>query len=211
VLHQVMLMFGEIASEMGHELSASPVRMIAEVVQFALLIAIIWVVAMGWGKRKGFVANMLAERAERTGREIETASHASGDLVSAEETARDCLAAADIEARRLVETARADAEQIEATACEEADAEARRTTERATEALASEMEEMRTALREELVSIVAQATRSILSEKLSVAEQRAAIESAIVASLGADASPPVQDNGARKTRSRPAPRSKAVS
>ena len=73
-------MFEEIYSEILHEYSAYPVRMIAEAVQFVLLIVIVWVVAMGWGKRKGFVANMLSERAERTDREIETASHAAEDL-----------------------------------------------------------------------------------------------------------------------------------
>jgi F-type H+-transporting ATPase subunit b len=211
VLHQVVVMFEEIYSEILHEYSAYPVRMIAEAVQFVLLIVIVWVVAMGWGKRKGFVANMLTERAERTDREIETASHAGEDLEIAEASARDRADRTQAEARMLVETARTDAEQLEATAREEADIEARRTTERAKTALATETEEMRSELREELVSIVAQATRSILSEKMSVAEQRTSIESAISASLGADASEHVQDNGAHKTRSRPTPREKATS
>jgi F-type H+-transporting ATPase subunit b len=212
VLHQILVMWQAIASEIVYEYSNYPVRMIAETVQFLLLITIVWVVTMGWGKRKGFVANMIKERAERTGRQIEAASHAGEDLVSAESTARDRLDAAQAEAAALVQSAQSEAERMEAIAREEADAEAQRTTERAAAALVSEAEEMRGELREELVSIVAQATRSILSEKLSVAEQRTSIESAIVASLGGEAPPrPLQDSVIVKTRPRLAPRSKALS
>ena len=69
---------------MGVEVTASPVRMIAEWLQFVLLIAIIWVVAMGWGKRKGFVSNLLSERAERIGRKLEISSHAEENLTLAQ-------------------------------------------------------------------------------------------------------------------------------
>jgi F-type H+-transporting ATPase subunit b len=204
-------MWQAIASEMLHEYSAYPVRMIAETVQFLLLIAIVWVVAMGFGKRKGFVANLLTERAERTSRQIEAASHAAEDLVSAESVARERLDAAQAEAAALMQSAQSDAERTEATAHEEADAEAKRTTDRAAAALVSEAEEMRGELREELVSIVAQATRSILSEKLSVAGQRSSIESAIVASLGGEAAQPApQQTVKRKTQPRSAARSKAL-
>ena len=199
MLHQVVQMFEEIASEMAHEYSAFPVRMIAEVVQFVLLAAIVWVVAMGWGKRKGFVSNMLAERAEKMSGEIEVASHAGADLVQAEQTASERLEAAKDEARGLVEAAQADARQLETTVSEEAAAESQRIIERARAALATETEEMHAELREELVSIVAQASRAILSEKMSVAEQRVAIERAIVESIGAEPTPPtVGNNGSRK-------------
>ncbi len=205
-------MWQAIASEIVYEYSNYPVRMIAEAVQFLLLITIVWVVTMGWGKRKGFVANMIKERAERTSRQIEAASHAGADLVSAESTARERLDTARAEAAALLQNAQSEAERMEATAREEADAEAQRTTERAAAALVSEAEEMRGELREELVSIVAQATRSILSEKLSVAEQRASIESAIVASIGGEVlPPPVQDTVKVKARERLASRSRAMS
>jgi F-type H+-transporting ATPase subunit b len=212
VLHQALVMFQAIYTEIIYEYSHYPVRMLAEAVQFLLLIVIVWVVTMGWGKRKGFVANMLTERAERTSRQIEAASHAAEDLLLAEPAARERLDAAEAEARALVESAQVDAKRIEAAAREEVDAEARRTTERAASALVSEAEEMRAELREELVGIVAQATRSILSEKLSVAEQRISIEAAIVASLGGEVPPPPHQDGVKvKTRPRLAPRSKALS
>lgn len=201
-------MFEEIAAEMLHEYTAFPVRMIAEVVQFALLAAIVWVVAMGWGTRKGFVANMLSERAEKTRSDIEIVARAGEDLVAARQVSSERLDTARAEARKLVETARTDADRLESTAREEAAAEAQRTIERAKAALATENQEMRAELREELVSVVAQATRAILSEKMSVAEQRTAIESAIVSSIGADQVPTIGNNGARKkSRPRAVPRS----
>jgi F-type H+-transporting ATPase subunit b len=211
VLHELLLSFEEIAAEILHEFSAYPVRMAAEFVQFILLLAIIWVIGFGWGKRKGFVANMLSERAERTTRNIEIASHVDEDLAAAEKNASERLETAKVEARCLVDTARAESEESEAVAREEANAEARRITARAKAAMATESEEMQSELREQLVSTVAQATRSILSEKMSVAEQRTAIEAAILASLGADETTRVSDNGARAVRVRPATRSGVAS
>jgi F-type H+-transporting ATPase subunit b len=202
LLQQMVVAFEEILSEMGVEVTASPVRIIAEWLQFAVLIAIIWVVAMGWGKRRGFVANLLSERAERIGRKLEISSHAEEDLALARQEAAERLRTADVEAKRLVKAARADAKNIERSAREETDAEALRITGRATDALVTEGEEMRSELREELVTIVAQAARSILSEKMSVAEQRAAIEQAIVGSLGGESGPQVSDIGAARPRSR---------
>jgi F-type H+-transporting ATPase subunit b len=211
LLQQMVVAFEEILAEMGVEFTASPVRMIAEWLQFAVLIAIIWVVAMGWGKRRGFVANLLSERAERIGRKLEISSRAEEDLTLARQEAAERLQTADAEAKRLVKAARADAKEIERSAREETDAEALRITGRAKDALTTEGEEMRSELREELVTIVAQAARSILSEKMSVAEQRASIEQAIVGSLGGESGPQVSDIGAARPRSRSTARTGAAS
>jgi len=211
VLHQVVLAFEEILAEIRLEVVEEPLRLILEFVQFALLIVIVWVVAVGFGKRRGFVVNMLSERSERVSGEIEVASHAAENLALAQNTAREQVESADAAARQLLDTARADAEQIESTARTEADAEARRITERAESALATETEEMQLELREELVSIVAQATRSILNEKMSVSEQRALIESSILASIGPEDESKVSDNGSSRRRSKSAPRSGTAS
>jgi len=211
VLHEVIVAFEEIFKEMGLEVTQEPVRMIAEITQFALLIGIVWVVAIGFGKRKGFVANLLSERAERTDRNLEIASRAPENLALAQKSATERIDSAETEARQLLEAAHADAEQIESTARAEADAEVSRITERAQSALTMETEEMHLELREELVSIVAQATRSILNEKMSVSEQRELIESSIAASLGAEPKPKVSDNGASHKRARPVSRSGSAS
>ena len=211
MLHEVIVAFEEIFKEMGLEVTQEPVRMIAEITQFALLIGIVWVVAIGFGKRKGFVANLLSERAERTDRNLEIASRAPENLALAQKSATERIDSAETEARQLLEAAHADAEQIESTARAEADAEVSRITERAQSALTMETEEMHLELREELVSIVAQATRSILNEKMSVSEQRELIESSIAASLGSGPQPKVPDNGESHKRVRPVSRSGSAS
>jgi F0F1-type ATP synthase membrane subunit b/b' len=207
VLHQVLVAFEEILAEMGLEVVENPVRMIAEIVQFVLLIGIVWVVAVGFGKRRGFVANLLSERYERIERDVERASHADENLSLAQANVRERSDTVAAEASRILAVGQADAERIESTACAEADAESSRILDRAKSALATETEEMHLELREELVTIVAQATRSILNEKMTVSEQRELIENSIVASLAAPDTPPAGKDPVPRKRVRAASRS----
>jgi F-type H+-transporting ATPase subunit b len=189
VLQQFITAVQEILAEMGAEVVAEPMRLVAEVAQFAILLAIVWVVAVGFGKRRGFVANMLAERADRIHHELELASHADADLAEAQATARMRLSEAQAECDGLLAAARADAEKLEADSRAQTDTEVARIAERTDSALATENDEMRLELREELVSVVAQATRSILNEKMTVTEQRDLIEDSIMHSLDAASAP----------------------
>jgi F0F1-type ATP synthase membrane subunit b/b' len=168
---------------MVEEVTASPMRQIAELVQFIVLAAIVWVVAMGFGKRKGFVLNMLAERRELLGSQIEEALGSEGRLTTAQHEAAAKERAARAEARRVVAEAHDDAERIVSGAQVEADAEAAQVTERAKAALVSEREEMELELKDRLIEAVAAATRAIMDEQLTVSEQRTLIESAISASV----------------------------
>jgi F-type H+-transporting ATPase subunit b len=184
MIHELIVVFEEIYSEILHELTVYPVRMLLEAIQFLLLLVIIWVVAMGTRKRRGFVANMLAERDERVRGRLEEASHAEERLVASTELAQAKTAKADSEAEGLLSDARLEAEQITAQAAKDADTEAERIISRAESALATERAEMEMEIREELVDLVAQATRTVMSEKVSLDEQRHLIERAIVVSIG---------------------------
>ena len=179
-------MIGEIFQAIRDEIAGSTgaeLRMVAEVVQFTILIAIVWVVAIGWGKRRGFVANMLVERKSRLHQRLDAASHAEQDLAHARQIASLKVRTANADARRTRADAKREAEQLEARAKADADAEAARITQRAETALATELAEMNLEIREELVDIVAQATRSIMNEKMTVAEQRKLIEDTIIANV----------------------------
>ena len=201
MLTQLAQAFEEIALEMGHEVTISPLRMLAEIVQFVLLVGIIWVVAVGWGKRRGFVANLLSERAERIDKQIQASSHADEDLASAQQTASGRVSSAEAKAREMLDAARSESQQAESAAREEADREAERIVERAQVAITTETSQMVAEMRDELVGLVAAATRSIMSETVGVAEQRALIESAITASLGEEtAEKPAARVSARKPR-----------
>ncbi|HEY5541113.1 MAG TPA: hypothetical protein VIL41_06640 [Coriobacteriia bacterium] len=176
-------MIAEILSEMGKEVVGSPLGMLAEVLQFIILVGIIWLVAFGFGKRRGFVANMLSERKAHVQTRLEEAHGADGRLADAMSAAHQREQAAAEEAERLVAEARRSAADSEQQARADADAEAARIVERAHAALVNERAQMQADLREQLIDLVSQATRSIMNEKLTVAEQRERIEDAIVAGV----------------------------
>ena len=199
-------MISQILSAIGNELVESPVRIIAEVSQFLILFAIIWVVAIGFGKRRGFVANMLSERKQQVRAQLDEAQGAEAHLLDATSAAAAREAAAAKEAERLVAEARAAAGDSSDRVHAETDAEAERIVERARTALANERTQMQADLSEQLVDLVSQATRSIMNEKLTVAEQRARIEDAITEGVAA-----AQPADSRRQRVRARPPRAAVS
>ena len=194
-------MISQILSAIGNELVESPLRIIAEVSQFLILFAIIWVVAIGFGKRRGFVANMLSERRQQVRAQLDEAQGAEARLSDATSAAAAREAAAAKEAERLLAEARSTAAESSVRVHAETDAEAERIVERARTALANERTQMQADLSEQLVDLVSQATRSIMNEKLTVAEQRARIEEAITAGVAAAAQP--ADSGRQRVRARP--------
>ena len=188
MLGSIFEFYHEILTEMATELAVEPMRIIAENIQFAVLMAIVWVVAIGFGKRRGFVANMLSERRERIAARVESASHAEKQLEDSKHSAATTTRTARAKARAIVVEAKKECAEIETTTQAETDAECRRIEERAESALATEQQEMLLELREQLVELVSSATRSIMNEKLTVSEQRTLIENTIVGSMESSAS-----------------------
>ena len=186
MLGAIVNAFREILATMVEEVAASPMRQVAEVAQFVLLAGIVWVVAVGFGKRRGFVVNMLAERREALRGRIDEALGSEKRLAEAKHGAAAKERAARADARRVLAEAHADAQRLESQARVDADTEAALVTERAKSALASERDEMEVELKDRLIEAVASATRAIMDEQLTVSEQRTLVESAIAASLNAD-------------------------
>jgi len=182
---------GEILTEIAHEIQAEPARFIAEIVQFVLLICIIWVVAYGFGSRRGFVRNMLSERQKRTVGQLETAMDAPGALEQAKLRATGARRSGRTEARRIVGKAKREATEQLTASTAEADREADHLLARVDETLENERSEMEAEMRERLVEIVAQATRHLLNERMTVAEQRRLIEEHVRASVSEAAGPDV--------------------
>jgi F0F1-type ATP synthase membrane subunit b/b' len=85
----------------------------------------------------------------------------------------------------VVASTKKECAELEASTRAEVDAECVRIHERAESALATERQEMVLELREQLVEMVSSATRSIMNEKLTSAEQRALIEGGILGSMSA--------------------------
>lgn len=163
--------------------SSAQLRFVAEIVQAAIIVGAVWVIAIGWGERKGFVLNMLNERRAKVRAHLETASRAEQDLAHAKQISALKVRSANADARRTIADAKLEAEQYEAKAKSDADTEAERITQRAESALETELAEMSLEIREELVDLVAQATRAIMNEKMTVAEQRKLIEDTIIANV----------------------------
>jgi len=185
MLEHIVTLLSEIATEIGYEYVHEPMRMLAEIVQFLVLLGIVWVVAIGFGKRRGFVANMLTERQTGVAARVERASHASEALAEAKSEATGVTRKGRAEARTLVTDAKKECAALEESARAETDADCARIEERAQSALATEHQEMLLELREQLVELVSSATRSIMNEQLTAAEQRALIEQTIVGSIDA--------------------------
>ncbi len=176
-------MVSEILGEIVHEASAEPVRLIAEVVQFVVLLAIVYIGAIGVGRRKGIVVNMLAERDARIRSRLVEASGAEQALADAHHEASTLVRDARREAREILAEAHARAKAIEATGTAEGDAAYAEALARAEETIARETLEMHMEIRDTLVETVAGATRGILNERLTVSEQRRSIQDAVSAAL----------------------------
>lgn len=176
-------MVAELFAEVGHDIAAHSTTVIIEVVQFFIFLAIVYAVAIGFGKRKGILVGILARREERVSKALQAAAGADERLAAARNEAAQRIAAARHEAAEILSAARHEA--AEAKAAMEADVK-RQVAEmraRAEETLATELDEMEVELRDRLVELVASATRSILNESYGVSEQRAMIQKAILSGI----------------------------
>jgi F0F1-type ATP synthase membrane subunit b/b' len=168
------------------DVTGEPFVVIGEVIQFAILAAAVWLLAVGFGKRQGLLKGMLVKRKSEVDANLavvlEAPERASTASIRAKELGEEARAAA----ASTDSSAKAEADELEKRVREEADREAERISLHVDEALASEEERMVAELRTRLVDTVAQATRSVLSGALSIPEQRRLIEAAVVAAMSVE-------------------------
>lgn len=176
-------MFATAIHELVLEISADPGRFAIEVVQFFVLLAVGYVVMFGFGKRKGMVVNMLAERRRRIADRVERAGRADETLAVARADAATRLGDARTAASGILREARANAKASRRDIRAAADAEAEAIRTRAAAVLDEELAEMHVEIRDRLVGVVAQATRSMLNEGLSPQEQRELIQGVVSGGL----------------------------
>jgi len=198
-------MYAQVLTGVAQEFAASPMRFVAEVVQFLVLVGIGWAVAFGFGKRRGMVTNMMAEHAASVKEQLEWAARADSTLVTVKRDAELRVTQAKAEADRLTAEAHAECDAEEQATRRQTDEEAKRIVELSHEALVNERAEMQAELRHELVDLVSEATRTIMNEAHTVAEQRERIEKAIEISM-AGRSKDRGGRGASIEGRRPAPR-----
>ncbi|MBE0477393.1 MAG: ATP synthase F0 subunit B [Coriobacteriia bacterium] len=173
----------ELISEALHETVGRPLIFGVELVQFGVLVLLVKWVAVRFRKKPGVVVNMLAERRERIGVQLRQAAESEAYLANATERSETALGDARKEAERLVAEAREAAQHEVATVVMAAHEEAERMKAHTKETLDNELEEMLGDVRDQLVELVTRATRQILNEGLSPAEQRVLIQKSILAGV----------------------------
>ncbi len=166
------------------ELSLNPMKFAVEFVQFALLATGFWVLAIGYGKRRGILVNAVDRRAQQTVADLALVQSAPEIVASARADAERIRAEARTEADGLLREADMESAAIRREAAASGDAESTAILQRAEVAVQTEVAEMQAEIRDALVNVVADATRSVMNEQLSLPEQRELIQHAILASVG---------------------------
>lgn len=187
------------------DITGNYVKFIVEIVQFAILVAAFWALGIGFGKRKGILVNAIDRQAAQTTADLALIESAPSILDSARSDAERIRSEARTEADGLYREATMEAEAVRREAKQTADDESSAILERADIAVQTEEAEMQAEVRDLLVNIVADATRSVMNEQLSLPEQRELIQSAILTSVGGDASASRRGSAsrARSTQARP--------
>jgi F-type H+-transporting ATPase subunit b len=184
------------------EVGGNPIKFGVELVQFAILAVAFWFLAIGFGKRRGILVSAVDKRAQQTTAELALVDSAPSIVESAHADAERIRKQARAEADGMVREATMEAESIRRDAAASADAESTAILERADIAVQTEVAEMQAEVRDLLVNIVADATRSVMNEQLSLPEQRDLIQHAILASVGHGSAqkPPAKKGPSTKRR-----------
>lgn len=173
----------ELIKEILHEIASQPIRFMAEIIQFGLLVIIIKAIGFGFGEKKGMINNMLAERQAKIVSQLQEVEEAEKELIQAKENALSLLNAAQDEAKEIIEKAKQAAKQEELTASAAAEEEVAGIRQKAKESLDKEKAEALSGVHDQLVDLVTLATRQVLDEGFSPSEQRTLVQKAILSSL----------------------------
>jgi F-type H+-transporting ATPase subunit b len=129
-----------------------------------------------WKLVMGPITKGLTERDERVNAAVTAAAQASKDAESARVVVEQKLAAAQLEAGKLVEAARARAEAVERTLKDEASKQAAALLDRARTEIQNEQEKAIAAIRREVVDVSMQAAGAVLSRKVDATDDRHLVE-----------------------------------
>jgi F0F1-type ATP synthase membrane subunit b/b' len=168
---------GQLLTEVLRQVAGEPVLFIAEVVQSALLIAIlVWA-----GRRYG--SARLAARRSRIASELEAADVAERESLRIRTDVPVVVAQARESAEGILRSAREQAEKERAASVTAVEAEARQVVAQAQKALETELTGIRREASEHLVQLTTEAARRYLDEMLGETERRALTQKAIIAFL----------------------------
>jgi len=180
---------GELLHEFLHEITANPIRFLAEFVQSLILLAI-----LGWMGQKA-ARKRLDARRTRIVAELAEAEQAEHDVTRLQEETRARAARASEEGSALLRQAEVKAQQERVAAIEHAEAEAKELIGQAEQAVVRDKARVTRESARRLVELTAEATRRYLDEMLTESDRRALTQKAILASLAALSGPSSPDVG----------------
>jgi len=146
---------------------------VAQLVNFALVVAVLWYFALKP------LARTMAERSRRIEQGVRQAKEAAKKLAQADKECQAAIAQGRKEAQQLIEQARALGEQQRTEVIARAKVETEKILEASKQQLAVEREKTVEQARAELAEIVALATEKIIEQKLTPERDHALVERAI--------------------------------
>jgi F0F1-type ATP synthase membrane subunit b/b' len=164
-------------SDILRDIAAQPAPFLAELVQSALLLGVIWWFGRRWaGKR-------LRERQAKVASALAEAGQAERDSVRLREEARVLAEGLASEAAEIIRTAKEQAERERDAAIAQVETEAGELITRARQSVEREKVRVLQEGSDRLVHLTSEAARRYLDEILTESERRALMQKAILASL----------------------------
>ena len=167
----------ELIQEVLRQITGEPLIFAVELVQFILLVLIIWFLL------PRIVGRGLKERRKRIAAEVEKADQADAAYAKAQQQAAALVAAARADARRTIEATRTAAQDERRAGLDRAEQEANAILLQAGQAIETEKGRVASEASEQLVALITLVTRRFIEESLTESERKAVTQKLILASL----------------------------
>lgn len=143
---------------MLESIGIEPKLILAQAINFALLLFVLYKFLYGP------ILKMLSERAKKIEQSLKDAEEMKKRLDSAKQESDEIIAAAKIEAKKVIEEARGVGEDIKATITKEAELKAKEIIENSRELINTEREKALKEMRGEMAGFVSQALKTIINK-----------------------------------------------
>ncbi len=167
----------ELIRDVLHEISAQPLSLAVEIVQFVVLIVIIRLVLVR------VVGPALKERRDRIAAEMDRADHADEAYEEARQQSAQLVTEARARAQQVTEAARAATQEERATGLRQIDEETSAILRQAEQTVETEKRRVAGEASEELVTLISQVTRRFIEEAMTESERQALTRKLVLSSL----------------------------
>ncbi len=167
----------ELIRDVLHEISAQPLSLAVEIVQFVVLIVIIRLILVR------AVGPALKERRDRIAAEMDRADHADEAYAEARQQSAQLVTEARTRAQQVIETAQAATQEERALGLQRIDEEATAMLRQAEQTVETEKRRVAGEASEQLVTLISQVTRRFIEEAMTESERQALTHKLVLSSL----------------------------